>query len=95
MNCLKLKLRIDPEITQISTASTYGLVISVFKVALSPSVGSMIEQTSRFKGAMIPLVIQNTSVAVSAMLLTIVLMSDDILAKFPVWALFTVITFFR
>jgi len=41
---------------------------------------------------MVPLFIQNTSVAISAVLLTIILMDDMI--EIPVWAVFTVVTFF-
>lgn len=90
---MKHELRIDPEISQITTSSMYGLILSATKVTLSPTIGSIVEKTSRLKGAMVPLIIQNTSVAISAILLTVILMDGGL--DMPVWAVFSIVTFFR
>ena len=54
----------------------------------------MVEKCSRIKGALIPLLVQNTSVAISAVILTLILMPDG-LANLSVEAVFTIVTFFR
>ena len=63
------------------------------KIFFSPAVGSAIERASRYKGAMIPLFIQNGSVALSAILLFFIFESDEPENLSP-WLVFGLITSF-
>jgi len=84
--------RINPEISQITISALYGLILSAVKVTLSPKIGSIVEKTSRLKGALVPLFVQNLSVAISAGFLTAILYFED--WKVDPWLAFSIVTFF-
>jgi len=85
--------QVDSSVSPIQTSSLYGLILSAVKIFFSPAVGSAIERASRYKGAMIPLIIQNGSVAISAIMLFLILQSDGSKNVSP-WVVFSVVTFF-
>ena len=60
-------LRIDPAFNPIAISSTYGLVLSVVKVMLVGPVGSLVDRMPRWWAVMVPLLVQNISVALNAL----------------------------
>ena len=65
---------------------------TLVKVLLVGTIGGIVERMPRLSGALVPLVIQNSSVVISAVFLALVFGSSD--AVIPAWGLFTIVTVF-
>ena len=65
---------------------------TLVKVLLVGTIGGVVERMPRLSGALVPLVIQNSSVVISAIFLALVFGSSD--AVIPAWGLFTIVTVF-
>ena len=85
-------LKLNDEASPITVSSMYGLILNVVKVLLVGTIGGVVERMPRLSGALVPLVIQNSSVVISAIFLALVFGSSD--AVIPAWGLFTIVTVF-
>jgi len=85
-------LKLNDEASPITVSSMYGLVLNVVKVLLVGTIGGVVERMPRLSGALVPLVIQNSSVIISAIFLGLVFGSSE--ALIPAWGLFTIVTVF-
>ena len=85
-------LKLNDEASPITVSSMYGLILNVVKVLLVGTIGGVFERMPRLSGALVPLVIQNSSVVISAIFLALVFGSSD--AVIPAWGLFTIVTVF-
>ena len=85
-------LKLNDEASPITVSSMYGLILNVVKVLLVGTIGGVVERMPRLSGALVPLVIQNSSVIISAIFLGLVFGSNQ--AFIPAWGLFTIVTVF-
>jgi len=85
-------LKLNDEASPITVSSMYGLILNVVKVLLVGTIGGVVERMPRLSGALVPLVIQNSSVVISAIFLGLVFGSNQ--AFIPAWGLFTIVTVF-